>query len=102
MFQALEHKISLRENYFLPRCKLKFIENKIKKVFFFLYFSRLNRTFYLRLKVLSFGKLQKYLHFRSLNRTFAGKYDTILKKMSLFMRLAGGDMGALSDTYPRH
>ncbi len=26
--------------------------------------------FYLRLKVLSFGKLQKYLHFRSLNRTF--------------------------------
>ena len=45
MFQALEHKISLRENYFLPRCKLKFIENKIKKVFFYLYFSRLNRTF---------------------------------------------------------
>jgi hypothetical protein len=27
--------------------------------------------FYLRLEVLSFGKLQKYLHFRSLNRTFA-------------------------------
>jgi hypothetical protein len=99
MFQALKHKISLRENYFLPRGKLKFIE---KKIFFYLYFSRLNHTFYLRLKVLSFGKLQKYLHFRSLNRTFAGKYDTILKKMSLFMRLASGDMGALSDTYPRH
>ena len=71
-------------------------------MFFYLYFSRLNHTFYLRLKVLSFGKLQKYLHFRSLNRTFAGKYDTILKKMSLFVRLASGDMGALSDTYPRH
>ena len=27
-------------------------------------------TFNLRLKVLSFGKLQKYLHFRLLNRTF--------------------------------
>jgi len=102
MFQALEHKISLRENYFLPRCKLKFIENKIKKTFFYLYFSRLNRTFYLRLKVLSFGKLQKYLHFRSLNCTFAHRYDAILKKISLFMRLAGGDMGGVSDTYPRH
>jgi hypothetical protein len=77
MFQALEHKISLRENYFLPRCKLKFIENKIKKIFFYLYFSRLNRT-------------------------FAHRYDAILKKISLFMRLAGGDMDALSDTYPRH
>ncbi len=61
MFQALEHKISLRENYFLPRCKLKFIENKIKKVFFYLYFSRLNRTFYLRLKVLRHGNKIKNL-----------------------------------------
>ena len=28
VFQALEHKNSLREKYFLPRCKLKFIEKK--------------------------------------------------------------------------
>ena len=30
--------------------------------------------FYLRLEMLSFGKLQKYLHFRLLNRTFAFEY----------------------------
>jgi len=77
MFQALEHKISLRENYFLPRCKLKFIE---KKIHFLLVFFSLNQFFHI----------------------FARRYDAILKKISLFMRLAGGDMGGVSDTYPRH
>ena len=74
MFQALEHKLPRRGKYFSTGSKLKFIE-KIKHFL---------------------------LVFRSLIRTFADKYDAIFKKISLFKRLAGGDMGGMSDTYPRH
>ena len=44
---------------------------KIKKAFFLLYCSRLFVSLSWHSKVLTLGKLQIYLHFRSLNRTFA-------------------------------